>query len=112
MDRIVITEQEVEQSQAPAPPVSPDPQGLQPRLPSPIPLCAARSISAIVVPGRADCAPDNPPTGASRAQGLVVIPAHVADCQRFFYNASGDCRVFIVLGAGSRCGGCGVIRTG
>ena len=49
MDRIVITEQEVEQSQAPAPPVSPDPQGLQPRLPSPIPLWARFVLAPLVL---------------------------------------------------------------
>ena len=49
MDRIVITEQEVEQSQAPAPPVSPDPQGLQPRLANPIPLWARFVLAPLVL---------------------------------------------------------------
>jgi S1-C subfamily serine protease len=49
MDRIVITEQELEQSQPPAPPVSPDPQGLQPGLANPVPLWARFLLAPLVL---------------------------------------------------------------
>jgi S1-C subfamily serine protease len=49
MDRIVITEQELEQSQPPVPPVSPDPQGLQPRLANPVPLWARFLLAPLVL---------------------------------------------------------------
>lgn len=49
MDRIVITEQELEQSQPPAPPVSPDPQGVPPRLANPVPLWARFLLAPLVL---------------------------------------------------------------
>jgi len=49
MDRIVITEQELEQSQPPAPPVSPDPQGSQPGLANPVPLWARFLLAPLVL---------------------------------------------------------------
>ena len=49
MDRIVITEQELEQSQPPAPPVSPEPQGSQPGLANPVPLWARFLLAPLVL---------------------------------------------------------------
>ncbi|HWG49349.1 MAG TPA: serine protease [Candidatus Acidoferrales bacterium] len=49
MDRIVITEQEIGRAETPVLPVASDPQGLQPRLPDPVPLWARLVLAPLIL---------------------------------------------------------------